>query len=61
MHITHIQVHKVNLPLKTGYRWAPGVYFGATKGLVAVETDEGLTGWGELANARTGRPGRRLS
>lgn len=50
MKITQIRTHKVNLPLVTGYRWAPGVYFGATKGLVAVETDEGLTGWGEVAN-----------
>jgi glucarate dehydratase len=47
--ITAIQTHKVNLPLKAGYRWAPGVYFGATKGLVEVETDAGLTGWGEAA------------
>src|SRR5688572_31709886 len=50
MQITQIRVHKVNLPLVTGYRWAPGVYFGATKGLVAVETDTGLTGWGEVAS-----------
>ena len=50
MKIARIRVHKVNLPLVTGYRWAPGVYFGATKGLVAVETDAGLTGWGEVAN-----------
>lgn len=49
MQITGIQVHKVNLPLVTGYRWASGVYFGATKGLVEVQTDEGLTGWGEVA------------
>jgi len=49
MRITHVQVYKVNLPLVAGYRWAPGVYWGATKGLVAVETDAGLTGWGEVA------------
>jgi glucarate dehydratase len=49
MNITRITLHKVNLPLTTGYRWAPGVYFGATKGLVEVETDAGLTGWGEAA------------
>jgi glucarate dehydratase len=48
--ITQICVHKVNVPLVAGYRWAPGVYFGATKGLVRVETDEGLTGWGEAAS-----------
>lgn len=49
MPITRIHIHKVNLPLTAGYRWAPGIYWGATKGLVAVETDTGLTGWGELA------------
>ena len=49
MRITRIQVYKVNLPLTAGYRWAPGIYYGATKGLVTVETDAGLTGWGELA------------
>jgi glucarate dehydratase len=49
MQITGIQVHKVNLPLVTGYRWASGVYFGATKGIVEVQTDEGIVGWGEVA------------
>jgi glucarate dehydratase len=49
MQITEILVHKVNLPLVTGYRWASGVYFGATKGMVEVRTDEGIVGWGEAA------------
>ena len=49
MQITDILVHKVNLPLVTGYRWASGVYFGATKGIVEVRTDEGIIGWGEVA------------
>ena len=49
MHITDICVHKVNLPLVTGYRWASGVYFGATKGIVEVHTDGGIVGWGEVA------------
>jgi len=48
MQITDIQVHKVNLPLITGYRWASGVYLGATKGIVEVQTDEGIIGWGEV-------------
>ena len=48
MRITNILVHKVNLPLVTGYRWASGVYFGATKGIVEVQTDEGITGLGEV-------------
>ena len=47
MQITEILIHKVNLPLANPYRWASGVYFGATKGIVEVRTDEGITGWGE--------------
>jgi glucarate dehydratase len=50
MQITEILVHKVNLPLVTGYCWASGVYLGATKGIVEVRTDEGIIGWGEVAN-----------
>jgi glucarate dehydratase len=49
MQITNILVHKVNLPLVTGYRWASGVYLGATKGIVEVHTDAGIVGWGEVA------------
>lgn len=48
MKITDILVHKVNLPLVTGYRWASGVYLGATKGIVEVHTDDGIVGWGEV-------------
>ena len=48
MHITDILVHKVNLPLATGYRWASGVYVGATKGIVEVHTDAEIVGWGEV-------------
>jgi glucarate dehydratase len=47
--ITNILIHKVNLPLVTGYRWASGVYLGATKGIIEVHTDEGIAGWGEVA------------
>ena len=49
MQITAILAHKVNLPLVTGYRWASGVYLGATKGIVEVHTDGGIVGWGEVA------------
>jgi glucarate dehydratase len=49
MQITDILVHKVNLPLVTGYRWASGVYLGATKGIIEVHTDVGIVGWGEAA------------
>ena len=48
MKITDILIHKVNLPLVTGYRWASGVYLGATKGIVEVHTDDGIVGWGEV-------------
>jgi glucarate dehydratase len=48
MQITDILIHRVNLPLVTGYRWASGVYLGATKGIVEVQTDEGIVGWGEV-------------
>ena len=51
MKITDILIHKVNVPLVTGYRWASGVYFGATKGIVEVHTDEGIIGWGETPTA----------
>lgn len=49
MRITRLTVHRVNLPLVAGYRWASGVYFGATKGIVEIETDAGVTGLGEVA------------
>jgi len=49
MQITDILVHKINLPLVTGYRWASGVYLGGTKGIVEVHTDAGIIGWGEVA------------
>lgn len=49
MQITNLKVHRVNLPLVTGYHWASGVYFGATKGIVEVYTDEGVIGLGEVS------------
>ena len=49
MKITDIQVHKVNLPLVTGFRWASGLYLGATKGIVEIHTDEGIVGLGEVS------------
>ncbi|MFZ5708670.1 MAG: cis-3-hydroxy-L-proline dehydratase [Pseudomonadota bacterium] len=49
MKITAIRAYQVDLPLKEGrYSWSNGNYvdvFDAT--VVAVETDAGLTGWGE--------------
>lgn len=52
MHITDILVHKVNIPLVTGYRWASGVYPGATNGIVEVQTGAGTVGWGEVATMK---------
>ncbi len=49
MRITNVKVHRVNLPLVAGYRWASGVYFGATKGIVEVYADEGVVGLGEVS------------
>ncbi|GAB5467373.1 MAG: mandelate racemase/muconate lactonizing enzyme family protein [Rhodospirillales bacterium] len=50
MKIAKIAVHQVDLPLKEGrYSWADGKFvevFDST--LVAVTTDDGLTGWGEV-------------
>ena len=49
MKITGIKAYQVDLPLKEGrYSWSNGNYvevFDAT--VVAVETDAGITGWGE--------------
>ncbi len=49
MKIKQIRVYKVDLPLHEGtYKWSGGksvAVFDST--VVAVETDEGITGWGE--------------
>src|SRR5260370_34176983 len=50
MKITRIRAYKVDLPLHEGsYKWSGGkavTVFDST--VVQVETDEGLTGWGEV-------------
>jgi L-alanine-DL-glutamate epimerase-like enolase superfamily enzyme len=50
MKITAIHVYQVDLPLKEGrYSWADGKYvdvFDCT--VIAIETDEGVTGYGEV-------------
>lgn len=50
MKITHIRAYHVALPLKEGsYKWSGGKsvsVFDST--VVEVETDEGITGWGEV-------------
>ena len=49
MQITDIAVRLVNIPLTAGYRWAPGIYYGMTRGIVELQTDEGITGLGEIS------------
>jgi cis-L-3-hydroxyproline dehydratase len=50
MHITAIRAYQIDLPLHEGsYKWSGGnevAVFDST--VVAVETDTGLTGWGEI-------------
>jgi cis-L-3-hydroxyproline dehydratase len=50
MKITRIVVHRVELPLhESTYKWSGGksvTFFDST--IVGVETDTGLTGWGEV-------------
>lgn len=50
MKITGIKAYQVDLPLHEGsYKWSGGnsvSVFDST--IVAVETDEGITGWGEI-------------
>ena len=50
MKITRISVYQVDLPLKEGnYNWSGGksvTVFDST--IVGIETDEGITGWGEV-------------
>ena len=47
MKITDIRVTHVNVPLDAPFWWTAGLYGGASKSIVEVETDEGLVGLGE--------------
>ena len=47
MKITRIRATQVNIPLEAPLLWTGGLYPGASKTIVEVETDEGLTGLGE--------------
>jgi glucarate dehydratase len=47
MKITGIKVTHVNVPLDAPFWWTAGLYGGASKSIVEVETDEGVTGLGE--------------
>jgi glucarate dehydratase len=47
MKITSVTARAVNIPFKTPYVWAVGGYLGITRVIVEVQTDEGITGYGE--------------
>jgi len=50
--ITAIRTTVVNLPLVAAYRWVAGLYHGAAKVIVEVETSCGIVGLGEAQNWR---------
>ncbi len=47
MKITNIKVTHVNVPLDAPFWWSAGLYPGAAKSIIEVETDEGVVGLGE--------------
>ena len=47
MKITSVRVTHVNVPLDAPFWWTAGLYPGASKSIVEVNTDEGLVGYGE--------------
>ena len=47
MKITSIRVTHVNVPFDAPFWWTAGLYPGASKSIVEVETDEGIAGLGE--------------
>ena len=47
MKITNIRVTHVNVPFDAPFWWTAGLYAGASKSIIEVETDEGLVGLGE--------------
>ncbi len=47
MKITGVKVTHVNVPLDAPFWWTAGLYGGASKSIVEVETDEGVVGLGE--------------
>ena len=47
MKITAIKVTHVNVPFDAPFWWTAGLYPGASKSIIEVETDEGLVGLGE--------------
>jgi glucarate dehydratase len=47
MKISAIRVTHVNVPLEAPFWWTAGLYPGASKSIVEVETDDGIVGLGE--------------
>ncbi len=47
MKITNIKVTHVNVPFDAPFWWTAGLYAGASKSIIEVETDAGLVGLGE--------------
>lgn len=47
MKITNIKVTHVNVPFDAPFWWTAGLYAGASKSIIEVETDEGIVGLGE--------------
>ncbi|MBO6757289.1 MAG: mandelate racemase/muconate lactonizing enzyme family protein [Roseibium sp.] len=47
MKITNIRVTHVNVPFDAPFWWTGGLYPGASKSIIEVETDEGVVGLGE--------------
>jgi glucarate dehydratase len=47
MKITNIKVTHVNVPFDAPFWWTAGLYGGASKSIIEVETDEGIVGLGE--------------
>ena len=62
MKITDIKVTHVNVPLDAPFWWTAGLYGGASKSIIEVETDEGVIGWARRPggiSARSSRPRSR--
>ena len=47
MKITGINITHVNLPFDAPFWWTAGLYGGASKSIIEVQTDEGIVGLGE--------------
>ena len=47
MKITDIRVTHVNVPFDAPFWWTAGLYGGASKSIIEIETDEGVVGLGE--------------